>query len=59
MRAEQDLGAPANVLAKARDLHARAHHGTENLTKQGQALRAQMRSFLALCTRLVEARSRA
>jgi uncharacterized protein (UPF0332 family) len=59
MSAKQDLREPASVLAKARDLHARAHHGTRDLTGQGQALRAQMRPFLALCARLVEERTRA
>ena len=59
MGAQQDLGAQASVLAKARDLHAKAHHDTRDLTEQGRALRAQMRPFLALCTRLVEERTRA
>jgi uncharacterized protein (UPF0332 family) len=58
IRAEQDLGAQASVLAKARDLHAKAHHGTEDLTEQGTALRAQVRPFLALCAGLVEERAR-
>lgn len=59
MGAEQDLGTQASVLAKARDLHAKAHHGTRDLTEQGQALRAQMRPFLALCAGLVAERARA
>jgi uncharacterized protein (UPF0332 family) len=57
MGAQQDLGEQASVLAKARDLHAKAHHGTRDLTEQGRALRAQMRPFLASCTRLVEERA--
>jgi hypothetical protein len=52
-----NLRAQARVLAKVRDLHARAHHGTEDLTRQGQALRAQVRPFLALYARLVEERA--
>jgi uncharacterized protein (UPF0332 family) len=50
---------PRGLLAIARDLHASAHHGTQDLTEQGQALRAQMRPFLALCIRFVEERARA
>ena len=56
--AEQDLGAQTSVLAKARDLHVKAHHGTEDLTEQGTALRAQMRPFPALCAGLVEERAK-
>jgi uncharacterized protein (UPF0332 family) len=59
LSAAQDTAAQASVLAKARDLHANAHHGTEDLTQEGQALRAQMRPFLALCAGLVEERARA
>jgi uncharacterized protein (UPF0332 family) len=59
MSATQDVRVQPSVLAKARDLHAKAHYGSEDLTEQGQALRAQMRPFLALCARLVEERARA
>ena len=57
MGGRPDLCAEPRLLAKARDLHANAHHGYENLTEQGRALRAQMRPFLALCARLVEERA--
>jgi hypothetical protein len=56
MVAQQTLGPEASVLTKARDLHADAHHGTEDLTTESQALRTQMRPFLALCVGLVEQR---
>jgi hypothetical protein len=36
---------------------AGAHHGYEDLTEQGKALRAQMRPFLALCAGLVGERA--
>jgi hypothetical protein len=57
--AGQGIRIQTNVLAKIRELHARAHHRNEDLTEQGQALRAQMRPFVALCSRLVEERARA
>jgi uncharacterized protein (UPF0332 family) len=59
MAAKLNVDVRPNLLGKARDLHAGAHHGYEDLTEQGKALRAQMRPFLALCAQLVEARARA
>ena len=53
MAAKLNVDVRPSLLAKARGLHAGAHHGYEDLTEQGKALRAQMRPFLALCAGLV------
>lgn len=56
----EELGAQANDLARifteAHTLRADADYGNKDLTEQGQALRAQMRPFMALCVRLVDER---
>jgi uncharacterized protein (UPF0332 family) len=57
MAARHSLRIPRSMLAKARDLHALAHHRTEDLTAQGRVLRAQVRPFLALCAGLVAQRA--
>jgi uncharacterized protein len=49
----------AEILTQAHTLRADADYSNKDLTEQGQALRAQMRPFLALCARLVEERARA
>lgn len=58
----EKLGAQAADLARifteAHDLRAAADYSNVDLTKEGQALRAQMRPFLALCAGLVEQRTR-
>ncbi len=46
-------------LAEVCAICMRMRYGTEDLTEQGQALRAQMRPFLALCAGLVAERARA
>jgi predicted nucleotidyltransferase len=58
----EKLGAQAADLARifteAHDLRAAADYSNKDLTREGQALRAQMRPFLALCAGLVEQRTR-
>lgn len=49
----------AETLTQAHKLRADADYSNKDLTRQGQALRAQMRPFLALCAGLVEERARA
>ena len=49
----------AQTLTDAYELRAGADYGADDLTTEGQALRAQMRPFLALCAGLVEERARA
>jgi uncharacterized protein (UPF0332 family) len=48
----------ARIVTEAHDLRAAADYSNQDLTKEGQALRAQMRPFLALCAGLVELRTR-
>jgi uncharacterized protein len=55
----QEASDLAQTLTQAHKLRAAADYSNEDLTEQGQALRAQMRPFLALCARLVEERARA
>jgi uncharacterized protein (UPF0332 family)/predicted nucleotidyltransferase len=61
MVARRKLGQEASDLAQtltaAYELRAGADYGPDDLTREGQALRAQMRPFLALCGRLVEERA--
>lgn len=54
----QEASDLAALLAEAYKLRAEADYRTEDLTAQGQALRAQMRPFLALCAGLVEERAK-
>jgi predicted nucleotidyltransferase len=60
MVAKQKLGVHARdlgeALTQAHKLRAGADYGKEDLTEEGVALRAQMRPFVAFCTRLVEER---
>jgi uncharacterized protein (UPF0332 family)/predicted nucleotidyltransferase len=53
----QEASDLAATLTEAYKLRAEADYSNEDLTGQGQALRAQMRPFLALCARLVEERA--
>jgi predicted nucleotidyltransferase/uncharacterized protein (UPF0332 family) len=59
---QEKLGAQAADLARifteAHKLRAVADYSNKDLTKEGRALRAQMRPFLALCAGLVEQRTR-
>jgi uncharacterized protein (UPF0332 family)/predicted nucleotidyltransferase len=55
----QEASDLAQALSDAYKLRADADYRSVDLTKQGKALRAQMRPFLALCTKLVEERARA
>jgi predicted nucleotidyltransferase/uncharacterized protein (UPF0332 family) len=54
----QEAGDLAATLTQAYKLRATADYTNVDLTAQGQALRSQMRPFLALCARLVEERAR-
>jgi uncharacterized protein (UPF0332 family)/predicted nucleotidyltransferase len=53
----QEASDLAEILTRAYELRADADYSNHDLTEQGQALRSQMRPFLALCGRLVEQRS--
>jgi predicted nucleotidyltransferase len=47
----------AEALMQAHKLRADADYGKEDLTKEGVALRARMRPFLAFCAKLVDERA--
>ena len=49
----------ARIFTKAHKLRATADYSNEDLTKEGQTLRAQMRPFVVLCAGLVGERARA
>jgi uncharacterized protein (UPF0332 family)/predicted nucleotidyltransferase len=53
----QEASDLAQTLTDASELRAGADYGPDDLTREGQALHARMRPFLALCGRLVEERA--
>ena len=55
----QEASDLAETLTQAHELRADADYSNKDLTKQGKALRAQMRPFVALYAQLVEERARA